>query len=106
MTDCNLLILKILKFLIVIKFSHLKMSTKLLVHEPGIERNSFKTLVQQLENVQVTKGLSELSFNKSFVCIVGWRHNKELKYSVTQITHCLDNKGMFCFSLQHMKLNF
>ena len=74
--------------------------------EPGIERNSFKTLTQQLENVEVTKGLSELSFNKSFVCIVGWRHNKELKYSVTQITHCLDNKGMFCFSLQHVKLNF
>ena len=56
--------------------------------------------------MEVTKGLSELSFNKSFVCIVGWRHNKELKYSVTQITHCLDNKGMFWFSLQHMKLNF
>ena len=49
----------------------------------------------------------EMSLTKSFVCIVGWLHNKELKYSVTQITHCLDNNGMFCFSLQqHMKLNF
>ena len=42
------------------------------------KQQQLKTLTQQLKNVEVKEGQSELSLNKSLVYIVGWCHDKEL----------------------------
>ena len=70
------------------------------------KQQQLKTLTQQLKNVEVKEGQSELSLTKSLVYMVGAVIRNFLKYSVTQITHCLNNKRMFCFSCQNMRLNF
>ena len=43
-----------------------------------IKKQQLKTLTQQLKNVEVKEGQSELSLTKSLVYIVGWCHDKEL----------------------------
>ena len=42
------------------------------------KQQQLKTLTQQLKNVEVKEGQSELSLTKSLVYIVGWCHDKEL----------------------------
>ena len=72
------------------------------------KQQQLKTLTQQLKNVEVKEGQSELSLTKSLVYIVGWCHDKEL-FKVQcncEITHCLNNKRMFFFSCQNVRLNF
>ena len=58
------------------------------------KQQQLKTLTQQLKNVEVKEGQSELSLTKSLVYIVGWCHDKELF------------KECFFFSCQNMRLNF
>ena len=55
------------------------------------KQQQLKTLTQQLQNVEVKEGQSELSLTKSLVYMVGAMIRNFLKYSVTQITHCLNN---------------
>ena len=62
------------------------------------QKQQLKILTPQLKNMVIKEGQSELSLKKSLVCIVGWCHGKELHYSVTQITHCLNNKECFVLS--------
>ena len=57
------------------------------------KQQQLKTLTQQLKNVEVKEGLSELSLTKSLVYMVGAMIRNFLKY--TQITHCLNNKECF-----------
>ena len=71
------------------------------------KQQQLKTLTQQLKNVEVKEGQSELSLTKSLVYIVGWCHDKELfKVQCNSNHHCLNNKRMFFFSCQNMRLNF
>ena len=55
------------------------------------KQQQLKTLTQQLQNVEVKEGQSELSLTKSLVYMAGAMIRNFLKYSVTQITHCLNN---------------
>ena len=43
------------------------------------KQQQHKTLTQQLKNVEVKEGQSELSLTKSLVYIAGWCHDKERK---------------------------
>ena len=59
------------------------------------KQQQLKTLTQQLKTVEVKEGQSELSLTKSLVYMVGAMIRNFLKYGVTQITHCLNNKECF-----------
>ena len=43
-----------------------------------IKKQQLQTLTQQLKNVEVKEGQSELSLTESLVYIVGWCHDMEL----------------------------
>ena len=42
------------------------------------KQQQLKTLTQQLKNVEVKEGQSELSLTKSLISLHGWCHDKEL----------------------------